>query len=120
MSTSAFVSTSKARIRSSAENLRRQRLQPIALGFGGHLGIGHARRIDADDKDVARQPRELAHDEPEIVAGLDRLPGQLEGGGAVFTRDGIGNVEEQIAAAPGPGPSTTSSAVMVSPANAIT
>ena len=74
MSYSAFVSTSKARIRSSAENCARQRLAAARARLRRRSPDRSTRDGSiVDDQQVARQPRQLADDEPQVVAGLDRL-----------------------------------------------
>ena len=77
---------------------RRQRLDPIALGLGGDLRIVQPRRIELDDQQVARQARELADHQAQVVAGLDGAGRLLEHAGAIFVGHGVDDVDQQIAA----------------------
>ena len=97
MSCSALASRSNARIRSSRENSRRQRGQPLALALG-QLAVAGARRIDRHHHHVAHHLRQLAADQLQVVPGFDRAVGQRERARTVFGDHRLDQIEQQIAA----------------------
>ena len=81
-----------------AREPRHQPLQPLAIGFKHHLGIGQALRVDGDQRHRAHQARQLAAEDAKVVAGFDGPAGQRKGGRRVFVGDRRQDVEQQVAA----------------------
>ena len=78
--------------------------QALALGVGGDVGIGRALGIDGQDQQIARRPRQLAAQQPQVVAALDRALDQRERRRRILGRHRIEHVEHQVAARPVPAP----------------
>ena len=80
-----------------AREALRQRRQPLALALG-QLAVAGARRIDRHHHHVADHPRQLAADQPQVVAGFHRAVGQRERARAVLVDHRLDQVEQQVAA----------------------
>ena len=72
--------------------------QPRALGLGRHVGILQPRRIHRHEQQVARRPGQLAAQDAQVVAALDRRFHQRERGGTVLVGHRVEHVEYQVAA----------------------
>ena len=55
------------------------------------------RGIERDHQQIAREPAELSQHCAQLVASFDGPIGELKDGGAIFTCDRLGHVEQQIA-----------------------
>ena len=68
------------------------------VGVGREFGILEARRIDTDDHQVADEAGEVAHDELEVLPGLDEAPDGIEDiGGATVCHD-LRHVHQHVTA----------------------
>ena len=75
----------------------RERLQALALGVGGDLGVGDAARVHLQHHQVAHQPGELAAHRAQVVPRLDETAGQVEDPVGRLRRHRLRHVEHRVA-----------------------
>ena len=97
MSCSVLVSTSNERSRSSREQsdarcFRRSRSPSAATSASSAR-----ERIDRQDQQVARRARELAAEQPQVVAALDGALDQRKRRRRVLGGDRVEHVEHEVA-----------------------
>ena len=72
--------------------------EPIAFGVGRHVGVADPVRVHRQHQQVAGGARQLAAQQPKVVAALDGPLHQREGGWRVFVSHRLEHVEHEIAA----------------------